>query len=601
MMTNERTAAGSLRGWLLAAALVTFFAVVMGNVVRVSASGAVCADWPTCYGQAAWPQDTAAQLHMLHRLVSGAGALLALAAAVLAVRRGAARVVRGLAALGAGVMLVQAAWGAWVALRPETEFLAGVHLGLALTALGALSAAALAAYRFHHDPQQADRLRFASPFARLTLAVLAVVGVLMVSGAWVVSLDAGASCTGWPLCAGGLPTDGLGWLALAHRALTLVSAVGMVALVVRAWRGQRSQQVTLTAATAAFTLFAGQVLIGAVKVSRGFSADLVGLHSASAAGVWAALALTAAAAGLAGRRSEDERAEATEPLLFRARLRDFFTLSKPLIVALLLVTTYAGMVMGARAIPGWEVTLWTMLGGALAAAGSSAINQYIDRDIDGSMQRTARRPLPARRLTPGEGLAYGVAANLISFFLLAGFVNLTAALLSLAGMVYYVLIYSLWLKRLTVQNIVIGGGAGAIPPLVGWAAATGSLTFPSLFLFAIIFLWTPPHFWALALVRRNDYARAGVPMMPVIRGEKTTRLQIFIYTLELVAVTLLMPLLNLTGSVFLISAAVLGLWLIGAAWRVLRVGGNKVAWKMYRYSSMYLMFIFAALVVDVLV
>ncbi|KPL87009.1 protoheme IX farnesyltransferase [Levilinea saccharolytica] len=286
---------------------------------------------------------------------------------------------------------------------------------------------------------------------------------------------------------------------------------------------------------------------------------------------------------------------------FRARLRDFFTLSKPLIVALLLVTTYAGMVMGARAIPGWEVTLWTLLGGALAAAGSSAINQYIDRDIDGSMQRTAKRPLPAQRLTPGEGLAYGVAANLISFFLLAGFVNLTAALLSLAGMVYYVLIYSLWLKRLTVQNIVIGGGAGAIPPLVGWAAVTGSLTFPALFLFAIIFLWTPPHFWALALVRRNDYARAGVPMMPVIRGEKSTRIQIFIYTLELVAVTLLMPLLNLTGSVFLISAAVLGLWLIGAAWRVLRVGGNKVAWKMYRYSSMYLMFIFVALVLDVLV
>ncbi len=601
MMSSERTAADSLRGWLLAAALVTFFAVVMGNVVRVSASGAVCADWPTCYGQAAWPPDTAAQLHMVHRLVSGAGAVLALTAAVLAVRRGAARVVRGLAAAGAGVMLVQAAWGAWVALRPETEFLAGIHLGLALTALGALSAAALAAYRFHHNPQQADQLGFAAPFARLTLAVLALVGILMVSGAWVVSLDAGTACSGWPLCAGGLPTNGLGWLALAHRALTLVSGVGMAALVVRAWRGQRSQQVTLTAATAAFTLFVGQVLIGAVKVSRGFSADLVGLHAASAAGVWAALALTAAAAGLAGRRSEDERAEASEALLFRARLRDFFTLSKPLIVALLLVTTYAGMVMGARAVPGWEVTLWTMLGGALAAAGSSAINQYIDRDIDGSMQRTAKRPLPARRLTPGEGLAYGVAANLISFFLLAGFVNLTAALLSLAGMVYYVLIYSLWLKRLTVQNIVIGGGAGAIPPLVGWAAVTGSLTFPSLFLFAIVFLWTPPHFWALALVRRNDYARAGVPMMPVIRGEKSTRMQIFIYTLELVAVTLLMPLLNLAGSVFLISAGVLGLWLISAAWRVLRVGGNKVAWKMYRYSSMYLMFIFVALVVDVLV
>src|SRR4030065_447317 len=188
------------------------------------------------------------------------------------------------------------------------------------------------------------------------------------------------------------------------------------------------------------------------------------------------------------------------------------------------------MVIGAKAWPSLELTFWTLVGGLMAAGGSGAMNQYIDRYDDQKMQRTQKRPLPAGRLTPGGALAFGVGVALASFYLLTAFVNILAALLSLAGIIYYVLLYSVFLKKTTVQNIVIGGGAGAIPPLVGWAAATGSLNIPSLFLFAIVFMWTPPHFWALALVRRKDYARAGVPMLPVVRGEKETRWQIFLYT-----------------------------------------------------------------------
>jgi protoheme IX farnesyltransferase len=184
---------------------------------------------------------------------------------------------------------------------------------------------------------------------------------------------------------------------------------------------------------------------------------------------------------------------------------------------------------------------------------------------------------------------------------MVAFVNLLAALLTLAGIIYYVLIYSLMLKKTTVQNIVIGGGAGAIPPLVGWAAATGSLNIPSLFLFAVIFMWTPPHFWALALVRRKDYARAGVPMLPVVRGEKETRWQIFLYTVELVGLTLVLPLFGLGGGIYLIGAGVLGLWLLTAAWKVWKGEGNKVAWKMYRYSSMYLAFLMAIMMVDAII
>ncbi|MBI1855329.1 MAG: protoheme IX farnesyltransferase, partial [Chloroflexi bacterium] len=218
--------------------------------------------------------------------------------------------------------------------------------------------------------------------------------------------------------------------------------------------------------------------------------------------------------------------------------------------------------------------------------------------LDKNMQRTAKRPLAAGRLTPAEGLAYGLALCLTSYYILAGFVNLTAALLSLAGIFYYVIFYSVLLKKATVQNIVIGGGAGAIPPMVGWAAAAGHLNLAAWILFLIIFMWTPPHFWALAIVRLKDYEHAGVPMLPVVKGERETRWQILIYTFALVGVTFLLPLIKATGAVYLISASLLGLWLIYGAWRVWTVPGNKVAWTMYRWSSMYLAFIFLALVVD---
>ena len=276
-------------------------------------------------------------------------------------------------------------------------------------------------------------------------------------------------------------------------------------------------------------------------------------------------------------------------------------LGKPLIVVLLLITTFGGLVVGGRAWPAPGLALWTMLGGALAAGGSSALNQYIDRDLDKKMQRTENRPLASGRMSPAEGLAYGLALCLISYYILAGFVNLTAALLSLAGILYYVVAYSLVLKSATTQNIVIGGGAGAIPPMVGWAAATGHLNLAAWILFLIVFMWTPPHFWALAIVRAKDYARAGIPMLPVVKGEKATRAQIMLYTVLLVATTLLLPLVHVTGRVYFVSAAVLGLLLLVAAWRVWKTPGNKVAWIMYRWSSMYLLLIFVALMVDAIV
>jgi len=364
----------------------------------------------------------------------------------------------------------------------------------------------------------------------------------------------------------------------------------------KAWSEQREQNLLLPLTTVTGVLFLGQAFVGAIEVTRFYPLHLVVLHGLTAIALWISLAFLVFFSGVLAQDKV-----VVEKFSFRQRVKDFFILSKPLIVALLLVTTYSGLVAGSRAWPSASLTFWTLLGGTMAAAGSSALNQYIDRELDKKMQRTAKRPLADGRLTAAEGLSYGLALSLLSYYVMAGFVNLLAALLSLVGIFYYVLFYSVWLKKATVQNIVIGGGAGAIPPMVGWAAATGHLGLAAWILFAIVFMWTPPHFWALAIVRMKDYEKAGVPMMPVVHGEERTRRHILVYTIELIAVTLLLPIFNLAGTVYLVSAVVLGGFLLYAAFQVWRVGGNKVAWTMYRWSSMYLMFIFLALMIDAVV
>jgi protoheme IX farnesyltransferase len=279
-------------------------------------------------------------------------------------------------------------------------------------------------------------------------------------------------------------------------------------------------------------------------------------------------------------------------------LRDYILLTKPIVLALLLVTTLAAMIVAAGGMPSLGLLTWTMIGGAFSAGGASALNQYIDRVRDGKMTRTKRRPLPEGRLQPQNVVIFGTLLCIAGFYSLAIFVNLISAILALAGMIYYLVLYSLMLKPTTTQNIVIGGGAGAIPPLVGWAAATGELSMPAFFLFALVFFWTPPHFWALALLKRRDYARAGVPMLPVVHGPHETRWQIMLYTLQVVALTFLLPLAQLGGHVYLMAAFLLGTGLLFNAWKLWRRGGNQPAYKMYRYSSTYLALIFAALVVD---
>ena len=430
-------------------------------------------------------------------------------------------------------------------------------------------------------------------FAKLAFLSLLAVFLLSIGGRLVAAQGSLEACAGWPLC---VPQGAVGWALLFHRISVIGAVILMLSLLFYAWKTQRDHRLLLPLTTATVILFFAQAFTGAILSTRDFAPVYQVFHALTALALWVSLLGLVAAAGYLAKD-----AVAFPPLDVVQRLKDFLTLTKPIIVALLLVTTFAGLVAGGKAWPSFPLTFWTLLGGALAAGGSGAINQYIDRDLDKNMQRTSRRPMAAGRMMPAEGLAFGLALCIISFYLLAGFVNFLAAFLSLAGIFYYVVLYSILLKKATVQNIVIGGGAGAIPPLVGWAAATGRLDVPALFLFAIVFMWTPPHFWALALVRRNEYARAGVPMLPVVRGEMETRKQVLIYTILLVTLSLSMSIFHFAGIVYLVSALALGGGLLYAAWRVYRLEGNKAAWQMYRYSSMYLMLLFLALVVDALV
>lgn len=433
-----------------------------------------------------------------------------------------------------------------------------------------------------------------SPFARLSLLVLLVVFISDIIGRISYLNDAAVSCVRWPVCS---PQGINGWLEIFHRVAILLSSLVVIFFWNQAWKKYRDHTILLPLSTVVLVFFFSNAFIGAIRVESINSSYVTGLHSITAVVMWITLFATAIASGYYSGIATVE----FPPVKISQRIRDLFTLTKPIVVSLLLVTTFGGMVAGMKSLPPFWLIVWTLLGGALAAGGASALNQYIDRDLDKHMQRTANRPLAAGRMFPAEGLAFGLALSIMSFYILAGLVNLMSAVLSVVGIVYYVWLYSILLKKSTVQNIVVGGGAGAIPPMVGWAAATGNLSAAAWFMFAIIFFWTPPHFWALSIVRKKDYERAGVPMLPVVKGEKETRRQIWLYTLLLVAITILMPLLDLSGTIFLISALVLGLWLISVARRVYKGDGNKIAWKMYRYSSMYLMLIFVALIVDAMI
>ena len=290
-----------------------------------------------------------------------------------------------------------------------------------------------------------------------------------------------------------------------------------------------------------------------------------------------------------------------EPLAQRGALgvaRDYVALTKPRVIVLLEITTIAAMVMAARGWPDWGVVLATVVGGWLAASGANAINCWFDRDIDATMGRTRTRPLVTGRIDPGHALLFGALLAVSSFLVLSTTVNLLAAELAMSALLFYVFVYTMWLKRSTVQNIVVGGAAGAIPPLVGWVAVQGRIDLTAVFLFAIVFYWTPPHFWALALLVRGDYARARVPMLPVVVGDRQTRQQILLYTVILCLVTILPALTRSFGLVYVGGAAALNGLLLFDAVQVWRDTSARSARRLFYHSLAYLALLFAVMALD---
>jgi protoheme IX farnesyltransferase len=305
-------------------------------------------------------------------------------------------------------------------------------------------------------------------------------------------------------------------------------------------------------------------------------------------------------------------AATTNPSARWDTIRAYVALTKPRIIELLLVTTVPAMVLATREVPGiqpmdWlRLTIWTLVAGTLAAGAANAINQYLDRDIDERMVRTRRRPLPANQVTPERAMVFGIVLAAISVALMAAFVNLVAAFLTLLAIAFYVFVYTIMLKRSTPQNIVIGGAAGALPPVIGWAAVTGGIGLPAIMLFLLVFYWTPPHFWALALRIRTDYAAAGVPMLPVVRGIAETSRQIALYTVLLVVISLVFAVVAQMGVVYLVAAVALGaifLWRAFLLWRQgsAQEASTAQAIRLYRYSISYLTLLFAAVAVDAVI
>jgi protoheme IX farnesyltransferase len=364
-------------------------------------------------------------------------------------------------------------------------------------------------------------------------------------------------------------------LATGHRVLAALALPPLAAVVAAAWISYRP---LLVPGVAALVLFG---LAAAVTAP--------GLHLALSALAFAASVVVAAATF---------RGEPVPP----GSVRDYVTLTKPRIMTLLLLTGLCGMIVGAGGLPPLWLVGVTMLGLALACGGASALNHVLDADIDRLMgKRTRSRPVAAGRVPAPYALEFGLALSAFSFVLLAALVNPLTAHLALAGNLFYVLVYTRLLKRSTPQNIVIGGAAGAVPPLVGWAAATGEVTLPALVLFGVVFLWTPPHFWALALLIKRNYAAAGVPMLPVVRGEDETTKQIVLYTLALVAFTIAPALWGQFGLVYLVAAVSLGGAFLGFAWLLRRERTPARASLLFHYSLLYLALLFVAMALDTVI
>ena len=637
-----------------ATVLTTFLLVTLGVIVRATGSGVSCPTWPGCFPGQFMPgldADYHVWLEWIHRTVAAAIGFLVIGLAIVALLDHRDRRSILWPSLFAVVLVGFQAW-----LGEETVRLGNsgpsvtAHLAAAMALVGVLVYLLVRSGYPARVPGPGGSQRF----TLLASFAAAATYILLLFGSNVTARNAGLVFTDWPLMSGGIypfdpntPSD-VAVLYAAHALHRYVAGIVFFILlgVLLAARRRRPFRAGLASmATGIFALYLVQVVIGGLQVLTLLSAWTQTLHLAIGAVIWggtvalavssyyearseAATGSMASGTGPAGTRSDDPSSPppgaATTAVAggssaatvgsgsTKATIRAYVALTKPRIIELLLVTTVPAMVLATRDVPGiqpldWlRLTFWTLVCGTLAAGAANAINQYLDRDLDQLMVRTRRRPLPAQDIAPERAMIFGMILAVISVGLMSWFVNLLAAFLTLLAIAFYVVVYTVMLKRSTPQNIVIGGAAGALPPVIGWAAVTGNVGLPAIMLFLLVFYWTPPHFWALALRIRGDYAAAGVPMLPVVHGVAETSRQIALYTILLVAISLVFAVVGQMGLVYLGTAVVLGAIFLWRAFILWRQGASPEAStaqaiRLYRFSISYLTLLFVAVAIDAVV
>jgi protoheme IX farnesyltransferase len=584
----------------LAAVILTVGLITLGGIVRITGSGMGCGDhWPLCNGRI-FPNlsDTLEVIEWSHRWVASILSFLILGLAIVGwtKQRNDARL-RNPATLALVLLVVQVLLGALTVKLLTAAPAVVIHLSNAMLLLSVLVIALLRA----STPE-----RSTAPIARIHLATATAGFLTIVLGAFVANYDAGVYCLGFPLCGGAFapPPTGLGQVQWVHRifaysflGLALASFLYARKLPRASFRSQQR------GAHAVLGLVLVQIAVAAAMILHLLPTSLRAVHLLVGSLLVAALVYLVyhgqegVAEEKVQRTPEPVPADESGPRPTLAQ--DLVTLTKPRIISLLLVTTIAPMFITGHGVPPLTLILWVTLGGYLMAGGANTINMWFDRDIDLLMTRTRSRPVPSGRISALGALLFGLGQGAVAFAIFWFKVNPLSAWLALGGLLFYVFIYTIWLKRISAQNIVIGGAAGAFPPLVGWTAMTGQLDLAAIYLFAIIFFWTPPHFWALALVKQKDYANAGIPMMPVVAGDHWTKVQMLAYTLMLIPLTIMPSVFGALGLLYGAIAVGLGGRLLWYSIKVLREKSIlPVAWKMYKYSLLYLFLLFIAMGVD---